>query len=80
MRVTQMKHPRIRPYAFKVKLSKDWSVQMQDTDFLVIVEWLILNIGLVGTDKWEVRVPNLNDFNIYFSEEKDAFAFKLRWS
>ena len=80
IKVDQLKRPRIRPYAFKIKRPHlPFGSLSKDKEMLKVIEWLILNIGTIETDRWELRGLNPSLTNVYFSDEKDAAAFKLRW-
>ncbi len=71
-----MNRPRIMPYAFSVTIP--WGDTTQ-RELLEIIEWAILNVGSVTEKAWDLRGLGTNKLNIYFDDEKDAMAFKLRW-
>ena len=76
MKIEQMKRPRIKLYAFSVTMP--WGDTTQH-ELLEVIEWVILNIGSVTEKTWDLRGLGTNQLNIYFDDEKDSMAFKLRW-
>ena len=81
IKIDQFKRPRIRPYAFKVnRPGLPFGKSSTDKEILKLIEWLILNIGPTAENKWELRGFGPSYTNVYFSDEKDAMAFKLRWA
>jgi len=81
LKIEQMKRPRIRPFAFKIVNTglHPWGGRSNDTQILEMIEWVILNIGTLKSNKWEIRGYGPSAMNVYFSNEEDASSFKLRW-
>ena len=76
MKIQQMKRPRIKPYGFAITVAWGETAQF---GLLEIIEWVILNIGSVLDGKWITRGLGTNELKVYFDEETDAIAFKLKW-
>lgn len=80
LKIQQLKRPRIRPYAFKVKRpGLNWGEKSNDKEILNVIEWIVFNIGESDSDKWEFRGYGPSFLNVYFTNEEDAIAFKLKW-
>ena len=78
--IEQLKRPRIRPYAFNICVSgTQWDNVALDRNILLVIEWLIFNIGDVDSDTWKLRNFKPLELTVYLSTEEDAAAFKLRW-
>ncbi len=80
MKIRQLERPKIKPYAFSVVAP--WRSR-DERQFIKVVEWIILNIGSIDDGTWDLRADlrglGTNEIKVYFDDEKDSMAFKLRW-
>ena len=76
IKVKQMKKPRIMPYAFIVSDNDMFNNDIKAR----IYSWMGANVGEYGSPLWDTRTQNEFKINIYFTDETDAMAFKLKFS
>ena len=75
---TQKLRPKIMPYAFTIR--RKWNSDFRNEDVIpVILDWIFENIGPYDKSCWQMRCAVSSIISIYFSNEEDAFAFKMRW-
>ena len=80
LKIVQVGKPRIRPYAFKLsKVGLPFGGKSGNKEVLRVIEWLIVNIGSISSDKWELRGYSPAFMNVYITDATDAMAFKIRW-
>ncbi len=74
----QKQRAQILPYGFSINL--DWDENRYDV-VPIIMEWMIDTFGTYDKTLWQVRfgINNNPAMTVYFSDEEDATAFKLRW-
>lgn len=76
MKIIQGKRPRIQPYSFYIK-------NHTEEELITIFSWIFTEIGPYNKEVMEFRLNaewiTGGNSTVYFANEDDATAFKLRW-
>ena len=78
IKIRQKIKPRIMPYAFCIEARSN----IRPKKLLQVFAWTVENFGDRNDSVWISRDNSWNnqhELNIYFMNEEDAAAFKLRW-
>lgn len=80
LRVREMKHSRLTKFAYHIDFEYDRASSENNEIIPTIISWCSENMGPYTPEKrkWFVRLFR-DSIRIYIHEEKDAFAFKMRW-
>lgn len=82
VKTKQLVRPRIGNFGFGInndEVPYGSENNSKDATILLIIEWVILNIGPYESGRWKIRGFDPSFLRIYFDDEDDAAAFKLRW-
>ena len=76
--VAAMKRPQIMKYAFIARRA-DYKSRFDYNDIcIIIISWVAENISGYDPKRWCMRFDG-RSVRVYFRNEEDAAAFKLRW-